>query len=166
MLIQHLNWNQNILDKKWISLMLHFDWIGVSLFQIKFIKWLIRTNTCTTFPATHNTWSVHHICCHPKNMKFFNFYKTNEPNREIIKLLTLIIYLKNYKFWVFDGSWPFKRQLHKMVKHTQRIRRLLPTNCLSVSDHFVGLALKELKEELLRIAVTASVSLRILVEPS
>ena len=31
-----------------------------------------------------------------------------------------------------------------MVKHTQTIRRLLPTNCLSVFDHFVGLALKGL----------------------
>ena len=29
-----------------------------------------------------------------------------------------------------------------MVKHTQTIRRLLPTNCLSVFDHFVRLALK------------------------
>ena len=33
---------------------------------------------------------------------------------------------------------------HKMVKHTQTIRRLLllPTNCFSVFDHFVGLVLK------------------------
>ena len=31
-----------------------------------------------------------------------------------------------------------------MVKHTQTIRRLMSTNCLSVFDHFVGLALKEL----------------------
>ena len=31
-----------------------------------------------------------------------------------------------------------------MVKHTQTICRLLPTNCLSVFDHFVGLALKGL----------------------
>ena len=31
-----------------------------------------------------------------------------------------------------------------MVKHTQTIRRLLPTNCLSVFDHFVGLVLKGL----------------------
>ena len=30
----------------------------------------------------------------------------------------------------------------QMVKHTQTIRRLLPTNRLSVFDHFVGLALK------------------------
>ena len=29
-----------------------------------------------------------------------------------------------------------------MAKHSQTIRRLLPTNCLSVFDHFVGLALK------------------------
>ena len=29
-----------------------------------------------------------------------------------------------------------------MVKHTQTILRLLPKNCLSVSDHFVGLTLK------------------------
>ena len=33
-----------------------------------------------------------------------------------------------------------------MVKHTQAIRRLLPTNCLSVFDHFVGLALKGLNK--------------------
>ena len=32
-----------------------------------------------------------------------------------------------------------------MVKHTQTICRLLPTNCFSVSDHFVGLALKGLR---------------------
>ena len=31
-----------------------------------------------------------------------------------------------------------------MVKHTQTIRRLWPTNCLSVFDHFAGLVLKGL----------------------
>ena len=31
-----------------------------------------------------------------------------------------------------------------MVKHTQTICRLLPTNCLSVFNHFVSLALKGL----------------------
>ena len=36
------------------------------------------------------------------------------------------------------------RQPHKMIKHTQTVRRLLPTNCLSVLDHFVMLALKGL----------------------
>ena len=32
-----------------------------------------------------------------------------------------------------------------MAKHTQTIRRLLPTNCLSVFNRFVGFALKGLK---------------------
>ena len=40
-----------------------------------------------------------------------------------------------------DSSLPFKRQPHKMIKHTQTIRRQQPTNCLSVFDHFVGLSL-------------------------
>ena len=34
-----------------------------------------------------------------------------------------------------------------MVKHTPTIRRLLPMNCLSVFDHFVGLAIKLLKSK-------------------
>ena len=38
----------------------------------------------------------------------------------------------------------FKRQPHKMVKDTERIRRQQPTNCLSMFDHFVGLTLKGL----------------------
>ena len=33
-----------------------------------------------------------------------------------------------------------------MVKHTQTIRRFFPTNCLSVFDHFLELALKALKK--------------------
>ena len=37
-----------------------------------------------------------------------------------------------------------------MVKHTQTIRRQLPTNCLSVFDHFANLALKGLKNEITR----------------
>ena len=40
----------------------------------------------------------------------------------------------------------YKRQPHKMVKHTHTIRRLLPTICLDVFDHFVGLALKGLTD--------------------
>ena len=33
-----------------------------------------------------------------------------------------------------------------MVKHNQAIRRQQLTNCLGVFDHFMGFALKELKE--------------------
>ena len=38
----------------------------------------------------------------------------------------------------------FKRQPHKMVKHTQLFVGKFPTNCLSVFDHFVGFSLKGL----------------------
>ena len=38
----------------------------------------------------------------------------------------------------------FRPQPHKMVKHTQAIRGLLPTYCLSVFDHFEGFGLKGL----------------------
>ena len=44
--------------------------------------------------------------------------------------------------------YPFKRQSHKIVKHTQTILRQQPTNCLSVFEHFVNLALKGLKKRL------------------
>ena len=37
------------------------------------------------------------------------------------------------------------RQSHKMVKHSQTIRRQKLTNCLNVLDHFVGLVLNGLK---------------------
>ena len=58
----------------------------------------------------------------------------------------------------FQDFLPFKRQTREIVNHTQKIRRflptnclsvfdrrLLPTNCLNVFDHFVGLALKRLR---------------------
>ena len=41
---------------------------------------------------------------------------------------------------------PIKCQPHKMIKHTQTIRRLLRTNCLTVFDHFVGLPLTGLSK--------------------
>ena len=53
----------------------------------------------------------------------------------------MLIYVTTYSFE------PFKREPQKMVKHTQTIRWLLPTNCLGLFDHFVGLVLKGLKTE-------------------
>ena len=51
----------------------------------------------------------------------------------------------NTLFWGWRyAQLPFKRHPPKMVKHTQTIRQLLSSNCLSVFDHFVGLALKRL----------------------
>ena len=45
----------------------------------------------------------------------------------------------------------FKRQPHKMFKHTQAIFRLTSTNCMNVFDHFVGLLLKMLKDCIWRL---------------
>ena len=45
---------------------------------------------------------------------------------------------------------PLGAKPHKMVKHTQTICPQQPTNCLSVFDHFGGLALKELKISFLK----------------
>ena len=44
-----------------------------------------------------------------------------------------------------------------MVQHTQTIRRLLSTICLSVFDHFVGLALKGLRSVLIRLETISGV---------
>ena len=40
-----------------------------------------------------------------------------------------------------------------MVKHAQTIRRQKPTNCLSLFDHFVGLALKGLNASITLIYI-------------
>ena len=48
----------------------------------------------------------------------------------------------------------FKRQSHKLIKYTQTIRCLLPTNCLSEFDHFAELVLKGL----LKTVITEIVS--------
>ena len=42
--------------------------------------------------------------------------------------------------WFGNNLLCFLAPTHKMVKHNQTIRRLLPANKLSVLDHFVGLA--------------------------
>ena len=48
------------------------------------------------------------------------------------------------QIYKYNAYYPVKHQPHKKVKHTQTICRLLPTNCLSVFDHFVGLVRKGL----------------------
>ena len=47
---------------------------------------------------------------------------------------------------------PFKHQFHKIIKHTQTIRRQIADELfLSVFDHFVGLALKGLMQSILNL---------------
>ena len=52
--------------------------------------------------------------------------------------------LCNTKNSVFTSH--FTCQSHKIVKHNQKIRRQQPTNCLSVFNHFVGLAFEGLTD--------------------
>ena len=56
----------------------------------------------------------------------------------------LSTFLSSFSNWQHLVFYLLKRQPHKMVKHTQAIRRPLSTICLSVFDHFVWLALKGL----------------------
>ena len=69
-----------------------------------------------------------------------------DENISLYKIGSVNSLISGPLWWRIQGVfWPFKRQTHKMIKHTQIIRRLLPTNCFSVFDHFVDLALKELR---------------------
>ena len=57
--------------------------------------------------------------------------------------------MSNFKLWSLNplsaNPTKWSNTLKQLVgKSTQTIRRLLPANCLSVFDHFVGLVLKGL----------------------
>ena len=53
-----------------------------------------------------------------------------------------------------------------MVKHTEAIRWTLSTNCLSVFDHFVGLALKGLMISKLNLVFECKILHINLISPS
>ena len=73
--------------------------------------------------------------------KNLELYFTGFYASEAEKSLNICLKWIYERLFVFH-SWLFKRQHREMVKHTETIRRLLPTNCLSVFDHFWGLACK------------------------
>ena len=90
-------------------------------------------------------------------MKMAEFHKPEKKpmskkwkSQKIILTFFFSYCLKYYlKFIDYGSFWtlviqPFKCQPHKMVKHTQTVRWEQQTNCLSVFEHFVGLALKGL----------------------
>ena len=65
--------------------------------------------------------------------------------RKLLPYFTLLYYALLILFLnvhIIFFSEPFKRQSHKMVKHTRTIRLQQPTICYSMFDHFVGLVLK------------------------
>ena len=105
-----------------------------------FIRW--PGNYCRELTFTYNYWTERK---NPQNISshgsLYLIFK-----KSIIKLFCFSYVV--ISVWclpnVYCLSQPFKRQPHKMAKHTQTICRLLPTNCLSVFNHFVRLALKGL----------------------
>ena len=66
-------------------------------------------------------------------------------------------FVAEVSFNYLHSTLTFKRQPHKMVKHAQTIRWQQPTNCLSVFDHFLGLALKGLTLNIFSLNRTVSV---------
>ena len=57
---------------------------------------------------------------------------------------------------------PLSANPQKIVKNIQIIHRLLPTNCLGVFDHFVGLALKGLGLNFIWLAVVVKTDIQTL----
>ena len=73
-----------------------------------------------------------------------NYYKLRHNNRCFFQELRKRTPL-NKTFQIefrkeYNNVNPSSTHSHKMVKHTQTIRQQQPTNCLSMFDHFVGLA--------------------------
>ena len=58
-------------------------------------------------------------------------------------------------------NYPFKLQPHKMAKLTQTICELLPTDCLSVFDHFVELGFNGLRIKMYIEKLTPERSLKL-----
>ena len=80
-----------------------------------------------------------------KEMKYNHSYLPWNCNLGKICFFYYFLNVMSKCHWLAFGVFnPLSANPHKMVKHSQAIRRLLPTNCLSVFDHFVGLASKGL----------------------
>ena len=98
------------------------------------LRW-VKNGTCTQVLSTAcETW-----CC-------LQIYKANIFSVVWFFYYWSLLLCFFFLFLVFRHLLfsPLKCQPNKMVKQTQTIRQLLPTNCLSVFDHFVGSALKGL----------------------
>ena len=70
-------------------------------------------------------------------------------SRQSVYICLLLFMFSYHEILNMKLPQPSKGQPRKMVKPTQTISRQKPTNCLSVFDHFVGLALKTLKSLLI-----------------
>ena len=85
--------------------------------------------------------SFYLVYCFYRSVRFIhlNFFVDFNQHLQCILYIVIIFHYKESRF-----SLTYERQPHKMVKHTRTIPRQQLTNCLSVFDHIVGLALKGL----------------------
>ena len=80
-----------------------------------------------------------------KEMKYNHFYLPWNCNLGKICFFCYFLNVMSKCHWRSFGVFnPLSANPRKMVKYSQTIRRLLPTNCLSVFGNFVGLAFKGL----------------------
>ena len=90
---------------------------------------------CMTYHLPQHNYNVNQDCfsrCYPTPWNKFN---TSDLDTSLKKDTVWLI----FQLLTLSAPTPQNGQTHS------NIRRLLPTNCSSVFDHFVGLALKELK---------------------
>ena len=90
-----------------------------------------------------------------KPLQLTNWYKEN-PKKDDGKYFGCFeLFCRRYRevyFWAqsFPDHNSLSANLTKWVKDTRTIRRVMPTNCLCLFNHFVGLARKGLKKCLYR----------------
>ena len=119
----------------------------------KFYKWYQIEQNITLKKKFNSLHLSRQYCKLIRNYCWQLFYRTTLAESfftELFAITTLrICQLLLKPIILSNQTYTFKRQPYRMVQHTQTIHRLLPKNFLSVFDHFVELALKELIEFML-----------------
>ena len=143
---------------KSISRLLLYIFLFLTEHNPSFTLFLIYSSfffTQSELPCSYKVYSYIKKCNLPvtllkreSNIEIFknSFFYTTPPvaasvSSTILKEETITF---NFFFVDWGHNYAFKRQPHKMVKHTQTIHRQQATNCLSVFDHFVMLVPREL----------------------
>ena len=148
---------QNCFDNSLISLSLisykKSYKVSVSINYPKNSKWL---DSLSIHPHARCRITIQQVTTKHfyKNESYFLFFHDSYVISDITQFLTKQTYfMHSQKCTPLQNTcqirYLYKRQPHKIFKHTQAIRRQHP-NCLSVFDHFVGLALKGLTTYLKR----------------
>ena len=98
--------------------------------------------------------SANLLCIILKNNK--TYFKNTLNTASFLKYAWPVSKIMDKRVKLPNAYMMGKCQRYKMVKDTQKIRRILPTSCLSVFDYFVGLELKVLSWQLLSDRVLVS----------